>query len=138
MKNVRNLLFVSLAWMTPVLAEEPEKDPIDVELEAAMEKDYSTAGMVQALSKAEEQWDKKLNTTYQSLKKHMKVDEWTDLVAAQRAWIAYRDAQTKSLETTHEKMEGTMWIPIHAEMRMSITKQRAQFLENMLHNITMK
>ena len=87
---------------------------------------------------AEEQWDKKLNTTYQSLKKHMKADEWTDLVAAQRAWIAYRDAQTKSLETTHEKMEGTMWIPIHAEMRMSITKQRAQFLENMLHNITMK
>jgi hypothetical protein len=35
-------------------------------------------------------------------------------------------------------MEGTMWIPIHAEMRMSITKQRAQFLGNMLHNITMK
>lgn len=138
MKNVRNLLFVVLACIVPVLAEEPEKDPIDVALEAAMEKDYSTAGMVQALSKAEEQWDKKLNTTYQSLKKHMKADEWADLVAAQRAWIAYRDAQTKSLETTHEKMEGTMWIPIHAEMRMSITKQRAQFLEGMLHNITMK
>ena len=40
--------------MAPVLAEEPEKDPIDVALEAAMEKDYSTAGMVQALSKADE------------------------------------------------------------------------------------
>lgn len=87
---------------------------------------------------AEEQWDKKLNTTYQSLKKRMKTDECSDLIAAQITWISYRDAQTKSLETTHEKMEGTMWIPIHAEMRMSITKQRAQFLENMLHNITMK
>ena len=103
-----------------------------------MEKDYSTAGMVQALSKAEEQWDKKLNTTYQSLKKHMKPDEWADLVAAQRAWIADRNAQTKSLESPHEKMERTMWIPIHAEMRMAITKQRAQFLEGMLHNIAMK
>jgi uncharacterized protein YecT (DUF1311 family) len=103
-----------------------------------MEKDYSTAGMVQALSKDQEQWDKKLNTTYQSLKKHMKADEWADLVAAQRAWIADRNAQTKSLESPHEKMELTMRIPIHAEMRMSITKQRAQFLGNMLHNITMK
>jgi uncharacterized protein YecT (DUF1311 family) len=137
MKNVRNLLLVGLACMAPVLAEEPEKDPIDVALEAAMEKDYSTAGMVQALSKAEEQWDKKLNTTNQSLKKHMKPDEWADLVTAQRAWMADRDAQTKSLESPHEKMERMMWIPIHAEMRMSITKQRAQFLGNMLHNITM-
>jgi uncharacterized protein YecT (DUF1311 family) len=102
-----------------------------------MEKDYSTAGMVLALSKDQEQWDKKLNTTNQSLKKHMKPDEWADLVTAQRAWMADRDAQTKSLESPHEKMERMMWIPIHAEMRMSITKQRAQFLGNMLHNITM-
>lgn len=138
MKNVRNLAFVGLVCMASVLAEDSEKDPIDVALEAAMEKDYSTAGMVQALSKAEEQWDKKLNTTYQSLKKHMKPDEWADLVAAQRSWIADRNAQTKSLESPHEKMERTMWIPIHAEMRMAITKQRAQFLEGMLHNIAMK
>lgn len=57
---------------------------------------------------------------------------------AQRAWVAFRDAQVKAMDVTFERMEGTMWIPIRAEMAMNITRQRAQFLENMLHNVTME
>jgi len=122
--------------MLPLMAR--EKDPIDRALEAAMEKNSSTAGMVQAIDNAHKQWDQKLNTCYKALNKELPAAEWKELVIAQRAWVAFRDAQIKAMDVTFDRMEGTMWIPIRAEMAMNITRQRAQFLENMLHNVTLK
>lgn len=103
-----------------------------------MEKNSSTAGMVQAIDNAHKQWDQKLNTCYKALNKELPAAEWKELVIAQRAWVAFRDAQIKAMDVTFDRMEGTMWIPIRAEMAMNITRQRAQFLENMLHNVTLK
>ena len=100
-------------------------------MEAAMEKDSSTAGMVQAVSKAGKEWDKEMNDLYQDLKKSMKPDEWADLVAAQKAWIAYRDAQTKSIVETYGHMDGTMYIPMSASDVMELTKDRALFLKSL-------
>lgn len=134
--KIRSLLFTALISLGLLHAE--EKDPIDKAMEAAMEKNYSTAGMVEAISTAHTQWDKKLNASYKGLQAKLPADEWKELVAAQRAWIAFRDAQLKAMDTTFARMEGTMWIPIRAEMAMNITRQRAQFLENMLHNVTMQ
>jgi uncharacterized protein YecT (DUF1311 family) len=115
-----------------------EKDPIDRAMEAAMAKNPSTAGMVDAIDNALKQWDQKLNTSYKALNKELPAAEWKELVTAQRAWIAFRDAQLKAMDATFDRMEGTMWIPIRAEMAMNLTRQRAQFLENMLHNVTLK
>jgi uncharacterized protein YecT (DUF1311 family) len=115
-----------------------EKDPIDRAMEAAMAKNPSTAGMVDAIDNALKQWDQKLNTCYKALNKELPAAEWKELVTAQRAWIAFRDAQLKAMDATFDRMEGTMWIPIRAEMAMNLTRQRAQFLENMLHNVTLK
>jgi uncharacterized protein YecT (DUF1311 family) len=108
-----------------------EKNPIDQRMEAAMEKDSSTAGMVQAVSKAAKEWDKEMNDLYQDLKKSMKTDEWADLVTAQKAWIAYRDAQTKSIVETYGHMDGTMYIPMSASDVMELTKDRALFLKSL-------
>lgn len=103
-----------------------------------MTKNSSTAGMVDAIETALTQWDKKLNASYKGLQAKLPADEWKELVAAQRAWVAFRDAQIKAMDTTFARMEGTMWIPIRAEMAMNITRQRAQFLEAMLDNVTME
>lgn len=137
MKKLHRVCLVLSLGLSVVWAEE-KKDPIDAAMEAAMTRNSSTAGMVQAIDEALARWDKKLNTTYKALKVKMKPDEWQELVVAQKAWIAFRDAQIKSMDTTFANMEGTMWIPINAEMQMNLTKQRAQFLENMLHNLTME
>ena len=94
--------------------------------------------MVQAIDNAHKQWDQKLNTCYKALNKELPAAEWKELVTAQRAWIAFRDAQLKAMDATFDRMEGTMWIPVRAEMAMNITRQRAQFLENMLHNVTLR
>jgi uncharacterized protein YecT (DUF1311 family) len=113
-----------------------KKDPIDRAMEAAMEKDPSTAGMVRAISDATVQWDKKMNSIYKSLRKNMEADEWSSLILAQKAWINYRDLQITSIESTYSKMEGTMWVPVSASRVMQITKERALFLESLLENIS--
>jgi uncharacterized protein YecT (DUF1311 family) len=113
-----------------------EQDPIDRAMEAAMEKDPSTAGMIQAISDAGVQWDKRMNSIYNSLRKAMEPDEWKSLVSAQKAWVNYRDLQIASIEATYSRMEGTMWRPVSASRVMEITKERALFLEALLENVS--
>jgi uncharacterized protein YecT (DUF1311 family) len=113
-----------------------KQDRIDRAMEAAMEKDPSTAGMIQAISAADVQWDKRMNSAYNSLRKRMEAEEWKFLVSAQKAWINYRDLQIASIETTYSKMEGSMWRPVSASRVMEITKERALFLEALLENIS--
>ena len=113
-----------------------KQDPIDRTMEAAMEKDPSTAGMIQAISDADVQWDKRMNSIYNSLRKAMEPDEWKSLVSAQKAWVNYRDLQIASIEATYSRMEGTMWRPVSASRVMEITKERALFLEALLENVS--
>jgi uncharacterized protein YecT (DUF1311 family) len=136
--RMRRYLLSLLLFSTGCLfGEDPVKqDPIDRAMEAAMENDPSTAGMVQAIADATLQWDKRMNSVYQSLKKEMESDEWNSLVSAQKAWINYRDLQTASIEATYSKMEGSMWRPVSASRVMEITKERALFLEALLENIS--
>ena len=56
---------------------------------------------------------------------------WAALVAAQKAWIVYRDAQKKSIVETYGHMDGTMYIPMSASAVMEITKDRALFLKSL-------
>ncbi len=130
------LLITLLALAMPLRAADEKKHPIDQAMDAAMERDSSTAGMVQAVSNANKQWDKEMNALYQDLKKAMKPEEWAALVAAQKAWIVYRDAQTKSIVETYGHMEGTMWIPMSASAVMELTKDRALFLQSLKETIS--
>jgi uncharacterized protein YecT (DUF1311 family) len=131
MKPASYLLTFIVAFSLPLLAQE-EKDPIDLEMDAAMEQAMSTADMVAAITAAHEKWEAKLNSTYRVLKQRMPPEEFAALQQAQRAWITFRDKQIESYGITYGAMEGTMWIPIHAGAVMRITKQRALDLENIL------
>ena len=126
----RHLILALLALSMPLRADDEKKHPIDQAMEAAMERDSSTAGMVRAVSKANKDWDKEMNDLYQDLKRKMKPEEWAALVAAQKAWIAYRDAQTKSIVETYGHIDGTMYIPMSASAVMELTKDRALFLKS--------
>ena len=102
------LVVLLLASSNGLADEASRKDPIDDHMRSAIDRDPSTAGMVRAYSDASVQWDKRMNSAYRSLKKQMSPDEWQSLAAAQKAWVAYRDAQVKSLELTYSRMNGSM------------------------------
>lgn len=132
----RLLICLLLGCCLSLSADDDEKHPIDQEMEAAIERDSSTAGMVQAASKANKQWDREMNTLYQELKKQMEPAEWEALVKAQKAWLVFRDAQTQSLVETYGRMDGTMWIPVSASAVMQLTKDRALFLESLKETLS--
>ena len=113
-----------------------KKDPIEVRLDGAMRDNPSTAGMLDAIAVAKREWDSRMNEDYAKLKKRMPADEWVAFVQAQKSWLAYRDVQIESLNTTYSKMEGTMWLPVRAHAEMDLTKQRAQFLKETLDLLT--
>lgn len=112
--------------------DEEKKHPIDVALEAAMEKDPSTAGMVRALGIARDKWDKEMNATYKKLKETMEADDFKQLVAAQKAWLAYRDAQVEQVGNYFGKKEGTINRVTAASLITDLTKSRALFLKSLL------
>ena len=127
------LLFIVAAFFVLPKGEGSEvKDPIDIAMDAAMDRNGSTAGMCEAFAAAHEKWEERLNAAWAKLKKKMPADEFAELQKAQRAWIAYRDLQIKSYEATYSKMDGTMWIPISVSAVMNLTKERVQDLEGFL------
>lgn len=134
---MRALLFLLLAALSlsPLQAED-EVDPTDKAMEEAIDKDSSTAGMVRAISDANAQWDKRMNAAYKKLKTSMQSNEWEALVAAQKAWLVFRDAQRKSILAMYGNMDGTMWIPVSAQREMDLTKERARYLESLVSDIS--
>lgn len=64
-----------------------------------MEYDYSTAGMNMAMDEMTQGYDKLLNKYYNKLLKLLKPADQKVLIAAQKAWIAYRNAEGKLIGT---------------------------------------
>lgn len=130
---MKKLLFIiAILCVLPRGEGSEVKDPIDIAMESAMDRNGSTAGMCEAIADANGKWEERLNTAWEKLKKKMPDDEFVELQKAQRAWLAYRDLQIKSYDATYGKMEGTMWIPCRASAVMELTKQRVQDLESLL------
>ena len=60
-----------------------------------MEIDYSTAGMINTMNEMTAGYDKVMNKYYNKLLKALKPEDKKVLIAAQKAWLAYRDAEAK-------------------------------------------
>lgn len=73
-----------------------ETEPIDSALQTclAQKENETTAGMVECYGKAYAAWDKELNRTYDQLSRSLDPASRDRLRAAQRQWVAFRDADT--------------------------------------------
>ncbi len=121
------ILFASLVFVfsaTPLLAEE-EKHKIDIWLEEAIKKDSSTAGMREATNEAREMWDKEMNETYQRLLDRSSEEQKEILKAAQKAWVAFRDANGELITEFVVKDGGTAHQLIATSMGYQMVKDRA-------------
>lgn len=123
---------VALLLAVPAAIAEEKTHPIDGKVEALFEKAGSTAEMIEACDAAAKLWDAELNRCYGELKKKLRPAAWTALQAAQRQWLAYRDAQWKCIAEFYGQFEGTMYLPMRADAAMSIVRTRAMELHDML------
>jgi uncharacterized protein YecT (DUF1311 family) len=75
--------------------------------------------------------DAALNKVYQKLVTKLDAQGLAKLKAAQRAWIAFRDAQA-DLQADMEARGGSMSPMIYSGVRAELTKARTKELEQML------
>ncbi len=128
--------FVALATCNVLHAEPAKKDPIDIALEKAMEKDPSTAGMVQAASEATDKWQKEIDRALAKLKKEMTPEQWKALQASQQTWGAYRDKEIETQGAIYSAMQGTMWRPVSASSAMDLSRDRALLLRSYIETLS--
>ena len=128
-------LFLAIASVflcaTVALAQESQH-PIDKALEACIDKNGSTAGMVECTDKAYAAWDRELNKNYNELMRALKPGQKESLRLAQLEWLKYRDLDFKSIDSIYDAMEGTMYIPMRIDSRKEVVKKRALQLKGFL------
>lgn len=120
------LLFIACeqeAQQTAISAEKVYD--IDTELSQCMDANPSTTGMLNCVSDAYKKWDIELNRNYKLLRQILGEEDKEMLMASQKAWIAYRDTEFRTIHAVFGNKDGTMYIPMAAHSRVEIVKKRA-------------
>jgi uncharacterized protein YecT (DUF1311 family) len=139
--SVSVIILTSLSYLlaTPTsrgsVPQESAQHPIDKTFDACIEKNGSTAGMVECTDKAYAAWDKELNQNYVELMRALKPPQKEGLRLAQLEWIKYRDLDFKVIDSVYDTMQGTMYIPMRIAARMEVVKKRALELKGFLELI---
>ena len=130
----KTILMLAMIFSLAALGYGQEKPQhrIDKALDACIDKDSSTAGMVECIGKAYTQWDAELNKVYNELMKQLDATGKASLKSAQLQWLKFRDSEFKLIDAVYSNLQGTMYIPMHADSRMQIIKNRAQELQSHL------
>lgn len=129
-------LFFPLNWAFGQTAPE---HPIDVAMQKCLDGDEntSTQAITDCVVEATEKWDKLLNKNYQTLLSLLNEEQKIKLKTSQRQWINYRDREIEFSDELYGSLQGTMWIPISAETKLELTKQRALELEAYITHLSL-
>src|SRR5690348_16577318 len=102
MRKAIHLIAILFSMCSISFAQETAKHPIDKSLDACLDKDSSTAGMVNCIGEAYAKWDKELNRLYAELMKRLAADGKATLKDAQVQWLKFRDAEFKLLSSIYD------------------------------------
>ncbi len=133
------LLTIILATFTAITYGQVDKTyKIDKELQDCLEssENYTTQGITDCVNKATLKWDTELNKKYKELLDLLTEEQKEKLKIAQREWIQYRDKEIEFINQLYFDMQGTMWIPIAAQTKLSLTRKRTIELESYIANLT--
>ena len=119
------LTLIAVLLVATATSAQETTHPIDKALEACIDKNGSTAGMVECTDKAYAAWDKELNKNYGELMRSLKPKQKEALRLAQLEWIKYRDLEFKLVDSIYDTLDGTMYIPMRSDSRMEVIRKRA-------------
>ena len=115
---------VLLAFWAIAPESQAAKHHIDSYVEACIDADSSTAGMMNCTNQGSLLWEKELNTTYVNLMSALPPAEKQALRQAQRQWIAFRDAEFNAIDALYQGKDGTMYLVMRASDRLELVKTR--------------
>lgn len=120
------LLTSLLLSISPGIADEDSiRKAIEKRCQQCIDKDGSTAGMVECCDKEYKEWDAELNKNYNALMKILSNQQKASLKTSQLAWLKFRDAEFACSAAIYEKMDGTMYIPMSVSSKTRIVRERA-------------
>ena len=108
--------------------ENNSKHPIDVWLEQNISKDSSTVGMRNATNQAREMWDSEMNKVYNRLMARLSPEQQSALRESQRAWLQFRDGESKAITSIIASKDGTMWQLAATDEGMQLVRARVMRL----------
>jgi uncharacterized protein YecT (DUF1311 family) len=111
-------------------------DPLEAADKACMDKASSTASMSECADASYKRWDQELNRVYGALRGKLKTPAQAALKESQREWLAYRDAENKTIGAVYHMMQGTMYVPMRASDAAEIVKARVKQLRGYLSLFT--
>jgi uncharacterized protein YecT (DUF1311 family) len=132
MRRLFSTLVLLCASAVLAMAQEPTQHPIDKALDACIDRNGSTAGMVECTDKAYAAWDKELNKNYGELMRTVKPKQKEALRLSQLEWIKHRDLEFKFIDSMFDTFQGTMYIPMRVGAHLDVIKQRAIALKSHL------
>lgn len=137
-KTFAGLILVLICLAHPLaiangsVTQDQPQHPIDKALDACIDKNGSTAGMVECMDKAYAAWDKELNKVYGELMRTLSAKQKEALKLSELEWIKYRDLEFKFIDSIYDTMEGTMYIPMRIAARVEVIRKRALELQGRL------
>jgi len=132
-KPLTRTLLAALA-LAATTAYASDEHPIDAELTRCMEspEGMSTQGMRSCMGSATQAWDGELNRVWKALMSELTPMPKEQLRAAQRKWIAFRDAELEALASAYGAMSGTLYSVMHADAVSALTRDRVRQLDALL------
>lgn len=129
-----------LTLSSGALAATTPADPTEAALQRCLDAPtgMSTAGQTECESAAWHGYDRRMNTAYTALMRHLPAAAGTRLRAAQRAWLAFRTAEDAARMALYETREGTMYVPMQAADATQVVRDRALQLEGLLRVLTVE
>lgn len=113
-------------------------DPIDKAYESCKQEHNTTAGMANCAFDAYKSWNNELNKYYNRVLKLLrKQGDISSFKNAQKAWVAFRDAEFTAYNNMFNK-QGDRWTVIRAENRIALVRARALQLHSYYDSLQIK
>ena len=100
--------------------------PIDQTLEACIDENPSTHGMIQCISAATKQWEELAEKTLDRILKHIPPAEL--LHQSQKDFLSFQKAEHALIYAMRSQLEGTMYSIFAADQVLTVIRQRARTL----------
>ncbi|WP_174905142.1 lysozyme inhibitor LprI family protein, partial [Burkholderia dolosa] len=127
MRAATAALVVWAAWSGAAHAEVAAADPIDVAMRQCLARRdrSSTAGQIQCMGEAQQQWQAVMDDAYRRLSNDAPPDAKRGWQESQRRWLTWRKDEAQLLEAVYDTTRGTMYTMASADMRLQPVRDRA-------------
>ncbi len=115
------------AGVTVAHAEVAAADPIDVAMRQCLARRdrSSTAGQIQCMGEAQQQWQAVMDGAYQRLSTDAPADAKRGWQDSQRRWVTWRKDELQLLTAVYDTTRGTSYAMSSADMQLQPVRDRA-------------